>query len=210
MSNERPSDHTRIAGSFEGKLSSLHLSRTPTPSSIDMDSSDNSAKWVTGHFVDYRLLLNNSLSSVLPPNIAPVIGVNYAPTTGSTEAPTVSPPISAPASSSIPAVPVSIPGPETPLTVSDHVALTIVATNYWSFSICLRSAGVYYRPLHLIPSCKQPRFQNRIPLWVTYTSFVLGLCWWSADSEFWLRFLCKRPEYTHQWRHFCKSFMQVA
>jgi hypothetical protein len=51
MSNERPSDHTRIrriAGSFnlKGKLSSpLHLSRAPTPSSIDKDSSsDNSTK----------------------------------------------------------------------------------------------------------------------------------------------------------------------
>jgi hypothetical protein len=49
MSNERPSDHNRIrriAGSFKGKLSSLlHLSRAPTPSSIDKDSSsDNSTK----------------------------------------------------------------------------------------------------------------------------------------------------------------------
>jgi hypothetical protein len=49
MSNERPSDHNRIgriAGSFKGKLSSLlHLSRAPTPSSIDKDSSsDNGTK----------------------------------------------------------------------------------------------------------------------------------------------------------------------
>ena len=46
MSNERPSDQTRIrkiAGSLKGKLSSLfHLSRAPTPSSTNMNpSSDN-------------------------------------------------------------------------------------------------------------------------------------------------------------------------
>ena len=49
MSNERPFDLTdirRITGSFKGKLSSLlHLSRAPTPSSIDKDPiSDNSTK----------------------------------------------------------------------------------------------------------------------------------------------------------------------
>jgi hypothetical protein len=48
MSSERPSEtnHMRkIAGTFKGKLSSLlHLSRAPTPSSIEMDSSsDNPA-----------------------------------------------------------------------------------------------------------------------------------------------------------------------
>ena len=48
MSNEWPSDHNcirKIAGSFLGMLSSLHLLRAPTPSSIDMDSSsDNGTK----------------------------------------------------------------------------------------------------------------------------------------------------------------------
>ena len=42
MSSERQSETNRITGSFKEELSSLHLSRAPTPSSMDMDlSSDN-------------------------------------------------------------------------------------------------------------------------------------------------------------------------
>ena len=55
MSSERPSKTNRIhkiTGSFKGKISSLlHLSRAPTPSSIEMDSStDNPTRWVTKFF----------------------------------------------------------------------------------------------------------------------------------------------------------------
>ena len=91
--------------------------------------------------------------------MAPVVG---APTTvfATTEASPVSNPISVPVSSSIHAVPKQLgssPGPETTPTVNNHAALMIVVTNYWSFSICLQLALVHYRPLHLVPSCKQPQ-----------------------------------------------------
>jgi hypothetical protein len=68
--------------------------------------------------------------------VAPVVDVNHAPITvfATTEASTVSPPISAPVSSLMLAVPEpeqlgSTPGPETLPTVSDHAALTIVVAN---------------------------------------------------------------------------------
>ena len=55
MPSENPSETNRIrkvAGSFKGKLSSLlKLSRGPSPSSIEMDSSsDNPTRWVTIFF----------------------------------------------------------------------------------------------------------------------------------------------------------------
>ena len=139
MSNEMPSDYTRIckiAGHFKRKLFSfLHLSQAPTQSSMDMSSnSDNSTKCVTGPF--HWLLFNNSLLlSILPPNTHPVVGVNHLPTTvfAATEASTVSPPASAPVSLLIPAAPkqlASTPRPETSPTVSDHAVLMIITANY--------------------------------------------------------------------------------
>jgi hypothetical protein len=59
-----------MAGSFKGEPSSLHLSRTPTPSSIEMDSSSDN----------------------LSPTRVPVVDVDHAPTTTvTTEAYTPSP-----------------------------------------------------------------------------------------------------------------------
>ena len=79
--------------------------------------------------------------------MAPVVGVNHALTTVFPTT-TVSPPISAPVSSLIPAVEMQL-GSETPPTVSNDAALMIVVANH-SFSIWLRSAVVHYRPLLLI------------------------------------------------------------
>ena len=59
--------------------------------------------------------------------------------------------------SSLSSLPRQLGSTSGPPNVSDHAALTIVVANYWLFSICLRSAVVHYRPLHLIPPCKQPR-----------------------------------------------------
>ena len=38
MSGERPSKILKTAGSYKGELSSLYMSRAPTPSSIDVGS----------------------------------------------------------------------------------------------------------------------------------------------------------------------------
>ena len=86
-----------------------------------------------------------------------VVGVDHAPTTVPvffTEAyPGPEPPVSVPVPKQLGSA--SDRGLETPPTVSDHAALTIVVANYWSFSICAWS--VHYPSLCLIPSRKQPR-----------------------------------------------------
>jgi hypothetical protein len=127
--------------------------------------------------------------------VAPVVGVNQAPTNvfATTEASTVSPPISAPVSSSILAAPKqfgSTPGLENPPTVGDHAALTnVVVADYWSFSICLRSPVVNYppHPLHLIPSRKQ--WNHEIPQLVSsfhclFSAFVDDLQTQDSGSLF--------------------------
>jgi len=91
-----------IAGSVEGKLS-LHLSRarTPSPSSIEMDSSDNPTSTISSF------------------NMVPVVGVDHAPTTAfASEAYTPSPTISAPVSGSKQLGSASGQGLETPAHMS--------------------------------------------------------------------------------------------
>ena len=176
MSSERPSETNRIrkiAGSVKGKLSSLlHLSRAPTPSSIEVvPNSDNRtlARWATEffffqHFIETVFVFFR----ISPLNVTPVVQVgDHKPTTAfAAEAYSLSP-------STGLLIPVSVPkqigSTSAPSTVSDYAAVTIVITNYWSFSTCLRSAAVHCPPLHLIPSCKQSRNWNEIPLWVPYT-----------------------------------------
>ncbi|KAF8813464.1 hypothetical protein BYT27DRAFT_6373108 [Phlegmacium glaucopus] len=110
MSNERPSKNNRMhraARSFKGKLSSLlNLSRSPTPSSIDVGSS----------FDNHTIAMTDAGTSNLPLNMAPVVGIDHAPVE-STEAYIVPAPISVPVSATMPAVPsqlvsVSSSGPE--------------------------------------------------------------------------------------------------
>ena len=89
MSSERSPGTNRmrkIAGSFKGKISSLlHLSRAPTPSSIEMDSSSgNPTRWVTKFFSSTFHWNGFVLLSVSP---LPVVGADHAPT----EAYTLSP-----------------------------------------------------------------------------------------------------------------------
>ena len=159
MSSERPSKTNRmphVAGSFEGKLSSLHLSREPTPSSIEIDSSsDNPTRWVTKFFSPTFHWNSLVLLSISPLNMVPVVGIGHAPTTGTafaTEAYTLSPP-GRPISVSVSKQLISATdrGLETPPTVSDHAVLTIVVANYWLFSTCLWPPIVYYCPRCLIP-----------------------------------------------------------
>ena len=90
--------------------------------------------------------------------MVPVVDVVHAPTTASaTEAYALSmgPPISAPVSGSISVLEQlgSASGGEleAPPTVSDHAVPTIVVTNYWSFSTCLRPPIVHYHLRCLMP-----------------------------------------------------------
>ncbi|KAF8813479.1 hypothetical protein BYT27DRAFT_7158386 [Phlegmacium glaucopus] len=120
MSNERPSKNNRmqkVTRSFRGKLSSLlHLSRSPTTSSIDVvSSSDNHTTATT-----------DAGTSDLPFNIVPVAGVDHAPV-ASMKAYTVPPPIPVPVSATaagVPRQPVSVssagPEHETPPTMSPN------------------------------------------------------------------------------------------
>ena len=179
MSSRKPSETNRtrkIAGSFKGKLSSLfNLSRAPSPSSIVMDSSsDNPTRWVTKffsptfHWNSFVLLL-----SISPLNKVPVVHVDHAPApVFSTEpySPSPAPTIPLPVSGLIP-VPKQLDsasggGLETRPTVSDRAELTIVVANYWSFSTCIRTPVVHYRPRCPMLSRKYPRNQNKISLWV--------------------------------------------
>jgi hypothetical protein len=129
MSDERPSKNNPIARSFKGQVSSLlHASLPSRSSSIDMNlSSDNHmsagryvAKWCCRTLTD--LFSSNS-----PLIMVPVVGVDHAPTMA---VPTTS--TSVPVSALIPTVPgqfdsTGILGPQTSLTVSDHIALTTVS-----------------------------------------------------------------------------------
>jgi hypothetical protein len=86
--------------------------------------------------------------------MVPVVGVDHAPTTAfATEACTLSPdpPISVPASGSLLVhkqlqVGSATGRGETPPSVSDNAVLTIVVTNYRSFSTRLWSPIVHYHP----------------------------------------------------------------
>ena len=152
MLSKKPSETNRIrkiAGYFKGKLSSLlHLlSRAPSPSSIEMDSSSNDpTRWVikkispTFHWKSFALL------SISPINKVPVVLVDHAPAPVS-----LFPglPNSVPVSGSIP-----MPGPkqlgsasggglETRRTVSGHAVLAIIVADYWSFSTCIQSPIVH-------------------------------------------------------------------
>ena len=160
MSSETPFKTNRIrkiAGSFKVKLSSLlHLSRAPTPSSIEMDpSSDYPTRRATESFTPTFHWNSLVFLRISPLNVVPVVGVDHAPTTAFATEVFSGSPISA----SVPKQLSSASGRvlETLPTVSDQPALTIIVANYWSFSICLLSAVVNYRPLHLIPSCRQSR-----------------------------------------------------
>ena len=157
MSDERPSKSNRmrkITGCLKRKVSSLlHLSRAPSPSSIERDSrSDNPTRWVTKFFSSTRTFHWNSLVFLrtLPRNVVPAIGPST--TAFTTEVFAVSPgaPISVPLIDQLGSE--SGRGFETLPTVSDYAALIVVFANYWLFSISLRSAVVHYRPLHLTQS----------------------------------------------------------
>ena len=85
--------------------------------------------------------------------MVPVVGVDHASATAfGAEDNTLhpAPSISVPISGSIP-VPKQLGsasggGLETSPTVSDHIMLTIVVANYWSFSTYIRPPVVHYRP----------------------------------------------------------------
>lgn len=124
MSSERPSKIRKIAGSFEGLLSSLfHLSREPTSSSIEMDSGSDSptTKCVTKYFSSTFYWNSLLLSSVSPLNMIPVVGVDHAPTTAfatKTYPQSPGPPITAPVHKQLGSG--CGRGLETQPTVSDH------------------------------------------------------------------------------------------
>ena len=124
MSKERPSKNNPTGKIAQGKF--LHASQPSRSSSIDMNlSSDNYmssgryvAKWC------FRILTD--LFSSNSPLIVPVVDVDHAPTTA---VPTMS--TSVPVSALMPTVPgqfdlTGILGPQTSLTVSDHLALTTI------------------------------------------------------------------------------------
>ena len=160
MSSKRPSETNRIrkiAGSVKGKLSSfLHSSRAPTAPSIETSSSSDNAtlaRWVIWMLFSNILLKHSFVHLRFSPLDA--TSADHALTTRfATEA----------HQSSEPAISVAVPkqlgsatdrGLETSSKVGDYSAPTIVVINYWSFSICLQSAGVHFRPLYLIPSSKK-------------------------------------------------------
>ena len=82
--------------------------------------------------------------------MVPVVSVDHVPTPAfATETCTLSPglvPVSGSISVSKQLGSTSSRGLETPLTVSDHVVLTIVVANYWSFTRHLWPPIVHYHP----------------------------------------------------------------
>jgi hypothetical protein len=148
---------TFLSNKRQQKFSSLlQLLCMHTSSLISMDpSSDDSTKWVTGHFVYWLLFLNSILSSILPPNIARF--VHPPQSLPLWKHPQNQPPISGTLIHAVSKQLGSTPGPETPPTVSNYAVLMIVDTNYWSFTIHMWSAVVHYHPLYLVLLCKQPR-----------------------------------------------------
>ena len=124
---------------------SLHLSRAPTPSSIEIDSSpDYPTRCIITLLSDISLKQSLTLLlSTSPLSMVPVAGVDHAFTTVfATEAYTLSP--GSPISGSKQLGSTSGGGLGAPSTVSDHAVLTIVIANYWSFSTCLWPLIVRY------------------------------------------------------------------
>ena len=130
MSSKRPSETNRMRDATEyikRKLFQSSLSRAPTPSSIEMDSSSgNRARWVMEFFFPtFHWNYLGTFKSISPLDIDPVMSANTSP-----------------------GLPVSVSAPkqfgsasgqrlETPPIVSDHTVLAIVAANDRSFSRCL-------------------------------------------------------------------------
>ena len=90
--------------------------------------------------------------------MVPVVGIDRAPTAIAMNA------------SISPGPPILVPGPEqlasgqgleVPTTVSDHVVLSIVVTNDWSFRTCLWPPTVHHC---LMPQCKHPGNRNNTSL----------------------------------------------
>ena len=132
----------------------LHLSRAPSPSSIEMDSSfNNPTRWAIELFSLTFHWDNLVLLSISPLNMVPVVD---APMAFATEAhtPPPGPPISVPVPKQLDSA--CDQGLETSPTVSDHVMLTIVVANYWLISICLwprRIRSNRYRSTQMRMSC---------------------------------------------------------
>ena len=131
MSSKKQPEANRIrkfAGSFKGRFSSLfHLSREPSPSSIEMDSSsDNPTRWVTKSFSPAFHGNSLVLLSIAPLDMVPVTGIDATTAVFSSEAHILSPgaPNSVPVLNQLGSS--SGRGSETPTTVSDHFLLTIV------------------------------------------------------------------------------------
>jgi hypothetical protein len=173
MSSEEPSGTSRIpkmTGSFENKLSSpLHVSRAPSPSSIG-PSSDNPTRWATEIFL-WHSLKQSRIMNISPLNIVSVHGIDNAPTTVfATEAYTESPGSPMPVPSPKQFGSASDQGLETSSTVSDNAMLTIVISNYWSFSTYLwppsgcRIRSNRYRSAQIRMSCLSSTLHHSIML----------------------------------------------